>query len=73
MAATTDHTVVITSATTDPEPPPPDHPLLAGDIPNLVVTPHNAWASKKARQALINQLAQIISAFEKGQPLNRLA
>ncbi len=54
------------------EPPPPDHPLLAGDIPNLIVTPHNAWASRKARQALIIQLAEIIRAFARGQPLNRV-
>jgi len=39
------------------EPPPPDHPLLATDIPNLLVTPHNAWASRSARQAALDQLA----------------
>lgn len=55
------------------EPPPPDHPLLADDIPNLVVTPHNAWASRRARQECINQLAAIIRAFERGTPFNRLA
>ncbi|NIP18130.1 MAG: glycerate dehydrogenase [Xanthomonadales bacterium] len=55
------------------EPPPADHPLLAHDIPNLVVTPHNAWASRKARQALVDQLAHVIHAFERGQPVNRVA
>jgi len=54
------------------EPPPPDHPLLAAGIPNLIVTPHNAWASKTARQALFDQLASIIRAFERGQPINRV-
>jgi glycerate dehydrogenase len=54
------------------EPPPADHPLLAEDIPNLILTPHNAWASRKARQALVDQLARIIHAFEKGQPINRV-
>ena len=54
------------------EPPPPDHPLLAGDIPNLIVTPHNAWASRSARQALLDQVASTIRAFERGQPVNRL-
>ncbi|MDX1460160.1 MAG: D-2-hydroxyacid dehydrogenase [Xanthomonadales bacterium] len=54
------------------EPPPPDHPLLAEDIPNLIVTPHNAWASRRARQALIDQLAAVIRAFERGQPINRV-
>lgn len=55
------------------EPPPADHPLLATDIPNLLVTPHNAWASKTARQALLDQLAAVIRAFERGQPINRVA
>lgn len=54
------------------EPPPPDHPLLASDLPNLIVTPHNAWASLTARQALINQLARVIHAFERDQPVNRV-
>lgn len=54
------------------EPPPVDHPLLAADIPNLIVTPHNAWASKKARQTCIDQLAQSITAFNRGQYLNRV-
>ncbi len=55
------------------EPPPPDHPLLADDIPNLVLTPHNAWASVTARQALVDQLVTVIRAFERGTPMNRLA
>jgi glycerate dehydrogenase len=54
------------------EPPPPDHVLLAPDIPNLIVTPHNAWASRSARQALLDQVASTIRAFERGQPVNRL-
>ena len=54
------------------EPPPRDHPLLAPGIPNLIVTPHNAWASQTARQALLDQLAATIRAFEKGQPVNRV-
>jgi glycerate dehydrogenase len=52
------------------EPPPADHPLLAADIPNLIVTPHNAWASRSARQAALDQLAAIIEAFAAGSPLN---
>lgn len=55
------------------EPPPEDHVLLAHDIPNLIVTPHNAWASKSARQALLDQIAGTIRAFERGQPVNRVA
>jgi len=54
------------------EPPPADHVLLDPDIPNLIVTPHNAWASKAARQACINQLAQEITAYNHGMPINRV-
>jgi D-3-phosphoglycerate dehydrogenase len=32
---------------TDPEPPPPEHPLLA--LPNLLLTPHSAYYSDRAR------------------------
>ena len=55
------------------EPPPADHVLLAADIPNLIVTPHNAWASRAARQAAVDQLTAIIHAFAAGQPMNRIA
>lgn len=36
------------------EPPPADHPLLADDIPNLIITPHNAWISRESRQRLLD-------------------
>ena len=52
------------------EPPPPDHPLLADGIPNLIVTPHNAWASRTARQAALDQLARVVEAFQAGSPVN---
>ena len=42
------------------EPPPPDHPLLAADIPNLSITPHVAWASRAARQRLLDAVADNI-------------
>lgn len=54
------------------EPPPASHPLLQPHIPNLIVTPHIAWASHGARQALLDQLAAVIRAFERGQPINRV-
>ena len=54
------------------EPPPRDHPLLAPDIPNLIVTPHNAWASRAARQAAVDQLVELIQAFAAGAPLNQV-
>jgi len=52
------------------EPPGVDSPLLAGDIPNLIVTPHVAWASREARQRLTDQLAENIRAFLDGTPQN---
>ncbi|MDX9768672.1 MAG: NAD(P)-dependent oxidoreductase, partial [Ectothiorhodospiraceae bacterium] len=55
------------------EPPPPDHPLLAPDIPNLIVTPHIAWASRESRQRLVDELALNIEAFARGESRNRVA
>ena len=54
------------------EPPPSGHPLLANDVPNLIVTPHNAWASRTARQAAMDQLAELIKAFVARRPFNRV-
>jgi glycerate dehydrogenase len=55
------------------EPPPPDHPLLAPDIPNLILTPHTAWASREARQRVLDEVALNISAFDAGERRNRVA
>jgi len=52
------------------EPPLGDHPLLTGDIPRLIVTPHIAWASREARQRLVAQMAQNIRAWRSGRPRN---
>ncbi|MEJ1731162.1 NAD(P)-dependent oxidoreductase, partial [Escherichia coli] len=42
---------------TVPEPPPADHPLMGLlDMPNFILTPHVAWASNEAMQALADQL-----------------
>src|SRR5690606_31131231 len=40
------------------EPPAAGNPLLADDLPNLVVTPHTAWGSREARQRIVGQLAE---------------
>lgn len=47
----------------DQEPPAADHPLLADDIPNLIITPHTAWAAVEARQRVIDKVAQNLSHF----------
>lgn len=43
------------------EPPPADHPLLTVDIPNLIITPHNAWISRESRQRLLDGVVDNIS------------
>jgi len=55
------------------EPPRDGNALLAADIPNLIVTPHVAWASREAMQALADQVIDNIEAFAAGAPRNRLA
>ena len=45
------------------EPPGDDHPLLDPSLPNLIVTPHVAWAGRRAQQALADQLIDNIEEF----------
>jgi len=52
------------------EPPTGPHPLLEADLPQLIVTPHVAWASREARQRLLDQIADNIRAFRAGTPRN---
>ncbi|MGB5063285.1 MAG: 2-hydroxyacid dehydrogenase [Candidatus Competibacter sp.] len=51
------------------EPPATDNPLLAPDIPNLIVTPHCAWGSRESRQRLVGQLVENIAGFLRGSPV----
>ncbi len=50
------------------EPPPAGHPLFSLD--NCIITPHNAWATKEARQRLLNESVENVRAFINGQPRN---
>ncbi|WP_159727893.1 D-2-hydroxyacid dehydrogenase [Methylosinus sp. Ce-a6] len=52
------------------EPPKQGNILLDPTIPNLIVTPHVAWASKEAMQVLADQLIDNIDAFVAGAPRN---
>jgi glycerate dehydrogenase len=52
------------------EPPAADNPLLANDIPNLILTPHTAWASRESRQRLLDEIALNIGAFSRGEARN---
>jgi len=58
------------------EPPLADHPLLAPDLlalPNFLLTPHVAWSSRPAMQALADQVTANIEAFAAGVAQNRVA
>lgn len=49
------------------EPPPADHPLMQlARRPNVLLTPHTAWASDEAMQGLADQLIDNIEAFVAG-------
>jgi len=45
------------------EPPVAGNPLLDPGLPNLIVTPHVAWAGRQAQQKLADQLIDNIEAF----------
>jgi glycerate dehydrogenase len=52
------------------EPPVDGNVLLDPTIPNLLITPHVAWASRQAMQILADQLIDNIDAFIAGNPRN---
>ena len=54
------------------EPPVEGDPLLDYDGPNLMMSPHIAWASNEARQAAVDQLTACMVAFLAGEELNRV-
>jgi len=53
------------------EPPALDSPLMrVANRPNVILTPHVAWASDEAQQALADQLMDNIENFVAGRPSN---
>jgi glycerate dehydrogenase len=52
------------------EPPHLGNPLLQLKLPNFVLTPHIAWASAGAMQALADQLIENLESFVAGKPAN---
>jgi glycerate dehydrogenase len=48
------------------EPPVDGDPLLDPDIPNLLLTPHVAWAAREARQRCIDEIAANVQDFLGG-------
>jgi glycerate dehydrogenase len=55
------------------EPPVKGSPLFAPEIPNLIVTPHIAWAAFEARQRAVDELAMNIEDFLRGGRRGRVA
>ncbi len=54
------------------EPPVDGNPLLASDIPNLLVTPHVAWSAREARQRCLDEVTANIEAFLRSEQRNRV-
>ena len=52
------------------EPPRDGNPLLKSRLPNLIVTPHIAWASQEAANRLFDILLDNINHFVAGNPQN---
>ncbi|HEX3382329.1 MAG TPA: D-2-hydroxyacid dehydrogenase [Paraburkholderia sp.] len=53
------------------EPPAADNPLMRiAARPNVIVTPHVAWASDEAQQSLADQLMNNIERFVRDEPAN---
>lgn len=50
------------------EPPPPEHPLLSAT--NCFITPHYAWATRSARERLLNEVVRNLAAYLRGEPRN---
>ncbi len=50
------------------EPPSPQNPLLTAK--NCIITPHIAWATKAARQRLMNAVVENVRCFINNRPIN---
>jgi len=50
------------------EPPAFDDPLCNSQLPNLLLSPHIAWATPQAINALLEQVAENIRLFLQGEP-----
>jgi glycerate dehydrogenase len=54
------------------EPPIEPDAILEADLPNLIVTPHIAWAAQESRQRAVNEIAANIAAYINGEQRNRV-
>jgi len=55
------------------EPPVHGNVLLQAALPNLIVTPHIAWASRQSRQRLLDEIVKNIKAFLAATPRNTVS
>ena len=53
------------------EPPPADHLMLS--TPRCLINPHIAWATREARQRLLDESAANLAAYLAGEQRNRVA
>ncbi len=53
------------------EPPLPNHSLIG--LKNCIITPHNAWMSREARERVMEMTAENIFAFLEKKPINMVS
>jgi len=49
------------------EPPSPEHILMSNPMPNLLISPHNAWIAQSARQHLLDKTVSQLQEFLASQ------
>lgn len=54
------------------EPPVGGSPLFAPDLPNLIVTPHTAWAAVESRQRCLDEVAANVADWRAGGTRHRV-
>jgi len=54
------------------EPPVDPEPVIDVRLPNLIVTPHIAWAAQESRQRAVDEIAANVTAFFDGVERNRV-
>jgi glycerate dehydrogenase len=54
------------------EPPLDPEPVLDVRLPNLIITPHIAWAAQESRQRAVSEIAANIAAYKNGEQRNRI-
>ncbi|WP_374547512.1 D-2-hydroxyacid dehydrogenase [Rhodoblastus sp.] len=58
---------------TRPEPPPADSAIMRlARRPDVLVTPHIGWAGRETQQKMLHLLGQVLTAFARGERMNRV-